>query len=81
MERNLQIHASPLKDKVWLVEIYNPNIGVVEKEIQKNFDTAGETYIWAETFGSIDKVFYDNQSILVSVPTENRGLMEKMLAL
>lgn len=80
MERNLQLHASPLNKKAWLVEIYNPNIGVVEKELQKTFSTAGETQIWAETFGTIEKVFYDSESILVSVPTENRGLMEKMLS-
>lgn len=43
--KDLQLHATRLKDSDWLIELYNPNIGVVEVEGHKSFDTIGQAQV------------------------------------
>jgi hypothetical protein len=79
--KDLQLHATRLKDNDWLIELYNPNIGVVEVEGHKNFSTVGQAQVWADTIGEIDKTFDDGETIWVSVPANEKEHTELLLAL
>jgi hypothetical protein len=79
--KNLQLHATRLKENDWLIELYNPNIGVVEVEGHKSFDTIGQAQVWADTIGEIDRTFDNGETIWISVPAEDREKTDLLLAL
>lgn len=79
--KDLQLHATHLKDTEWLIELYNPNIGAVEIEDTKTFDTSGAARVWAETLGTVENVFDEGDTIWVSVPANEQENTQLMFAL
>lgn len=79
--KDLQLHATHLSHNEWLVELYNPNIGVVEQELGKKFTTIGEAKVWAEALGNIEKVYDGGETIWVKIPYGEKENAEKLLAL
>lgn len=77
--QNLEIHASKVSNKDWLVEIYNPNVATIEQELTKQFSTAGETQVWLETFSKI--TVSNTESFWGVISHEDEALAQKMLAL